>query len=74
MRPSGIHDVRIATKKLRYALEIARDAGVRGREAVVESLKRHQERLGHLHDLQMLLKHVRETEGVARRRFDESTT
>ena len=29
---------------------------------MVRLLKRHQERLGHLHDLQILLKHVRETE------------
>ena len=60
--PERLHDVRIATKKLRYALEIARDAGVTAATPLVKLLKRHQERLGHLHDLQMLLKHVRETE------------
>jgi CHAD domain-containing protein len=60
--PERIHDVRISTKKLRYALEIARDAGVSVAAPLVRLLKRHQERLGHLHDLQMLLKHVRETE------------
>ena len=60
--PERLHEVRISTKKLRYALEIARDAGVAGAAPLVRSLKRHQERLGHLHDLQMLLKHVRETE------------
>lgn len=60
--PERIHDVRISTKKLRYALEIASDAGVAASTPLVRVLKRHQERLGRLHDLQMLLKHVRETE------------
>jgi len=60
--PGRLHAVRIATKKLRYALEIARDAGVSAAMPLVKLLKRHQERLGHLHDLQILLKHVRETE------------
>ena len=60
--PERIHDVRIATKKLRYALEIAREAGLTGAVPLVRSLKRHQQRLGRLHDLQSLLKHVREAE------------
>jgi len=60
--PERLHEVRISTKKLRYALEIARDAGVTVATPLVKLLKRHQERLGHLHDLQMLLKHVRATE------------
>ena len=62
--PERLHHVRIATKKLRYALEIAADAGVRSATPLVRVLKRHQERLGHMHDLQMLLKHVRETEAA----------
>ncbi len=62
--PERIHDVRISTKKLRYALEIARDAGVTAASPLVRILKRHQERLGALHDLQMLLKHVREAEAL----------
>ena len=62
--PERLHEVRISTKKLRYALEIARDAGVTAATPLVRVLKRHQERLGHLHDLQMLLKHVRETEAT----------
>ena len=60
--PERLHVVRISTKKLRYALEIARDADVAAATPIVRVLKRHQERLGGLHDLQMLLKHVRETE------------
>ena len=61
-RPNAFTKCVSATKKLRYALEIARDAGVTAATPLVRLLKRHQERLGHLHDLQMLLKHVRETE------------
>ncbi len=60
--PDRLHNVRISTKKLRYALEIARDAGVAGTTPLLKTLKRHQERLGHLHDLQLLGKHVRETD------------
>lgn len=60
--PERIHDVRTSTKKLRYALEIAHDAGVTAAAPLVRTLKRHQERLGRLHDLQILLKHVREAD------------
>jgi CHAD domain-containing protein len=60
--PERLHEVRIATKKLRYALEIAADTGVAAATPLVRVMKRHQERLGRLHDLQVLLKHVRKTE------------
>jgi CHAD domain-containing protein len=60
--PERIHDVRISTKKLRYAVEIAKDVGVAGAGPAVSALKKQQERLGRLHDLQSLLKHVRETD------------
>ncbi len=60
--PERLHDVRISAKKLRYVLEIARDAGVTTAIPLLRILRRHQERLGHLHDLQLLLKHVRETD------------
>jgi CHAD domain-containing protein len=60
--PERLHGVRISAKKLRYSLEIARDAGVAGTAPLLKILKRHQERLGDIHDLQTLVKHVRETE------------
>jgi CHAD domain-containing protein len=60
-----LHAVRISVKKLRYALEIARDASVSGVVPLLKVLKRHQERLGHLHDLQVLLMHVREADALA---------
>lgn len=58
--PERIHDVRVAIKKLRYALEIAGDAGQAGVPPLLRALKREQDRLGHLHDLESLLKHVKE--------------
>lgn len=73
--PERIHDVRISTKKLRYALEIAHDAGVAAAAPLVRTLKRHQERLGRLHDLQILLGHVREADAspVAGSRVNDLT-
>jgi CHAD domain-containing protein len=57
--PERIHGVRVVTKKLRYALEIADEVGQPDAKALVKVLKKQQDRLGHLHDLQALLKHVR---------------
>lgn len=56
--PEALHQVRIATKKLRYALEIAAEAGVKAAAPLVAKLKRMQDALGTLHDLQILQGHV----------------
>jgi CHAD domain-containing protein len=64
--PERIHGVRVATKKLRYALEIAADAGQAAIAPQLKALKREQERLGHLHDLQSLLKHVQRAQASPR--------
>jgi CHAD domain-containing protein len=56
--PEQLHRVRIAAKKLRYALEVAFDAGVKSAAAPVRTIKRTQETLGTLHDLQVLQAHV----------------
>ena len=56
--PDRLHEVRIATKKLRYALELALDTGIRSAHALVTALKRLQETLGRLNDLNVLLRHV----------------
>lgn len=56
--PEQLHQVRIAVKKLRYGLELAVDAGVTAATPLVRTLKRVQEVLGTLHDLQVLQKHV----------------
>lgn len=55
-----LHVVRIALKKLRYALELADEvAGTRG-DAELRTLKRGQDLLGRMHDLQMLTERVRQ--------------
>jgi CHAD domain-containing protein len=56
--PEQLHRVRIATKKLRYGLELASDAGAKAAAAPVRTVKRAQETLGTLHDLQILQIHV----------------
>jgi CHAD domain-containing protein len=53
-----LHDVRIATKKLRYALELIADARIAPVRPLVNTLKRAQETLGKLHDLQVIEQHV----------------
>jgi len=56
--PEQLHQVRIAAKKLRYAMELAYDAGIKPASAPVRTVKRAQEALGRLHDLQVLQTHV----------------
>jgi CHAD domain-containing protein len=53
--PERLHDVRIALKKLRYAAELAREAGRRRVTADIAVLKAAQDLLGRLHDLEVLL-------------------
>jgi CHAD domain-containing protein len=48
--PEALHDVRIAAKKLRYALEIARTTRVTGAAAAATGSGKHQDLLGRLHD------------------------
>jgi CHAD domain-containing protein len=52
--PERLHAVRIAAKKLRYGLELAADSGIQEAAASLRTLKRAQEMLGKLHDLQVL--------------------
>lgn len=56
--PEHLHKVRIAAKKLRYGMELAYDAGVKAAAAPVRTVKRVQETLGKLHDLQVLQSYV----------------
>jgi CHAD domain-containing protein len=56
--PERLHAVRIAAKKLRYALELAADSGARAAVPLVRTIKRAQDMLGRLHDLQILQSHV----------------
>jgi CHAD domain-containing protein len=59
--PDRLHDVRIAIKKLRYTLELgppARDGRPRN-AAALRVLKRLQDLLGRMHDLEMLIARTR---------------
>ena len=57
--PERLHVVRIAAKKLRYAVEVGAEASRMDRRAELRVLRRTQDMLGHLHDLQMLIERVR---------------
>jgi CHAD domain-containing protein len=56
--PEHLHEVRIAAKKLRYALELAADVRIPDARRLVGAMKNAQELLGRLHDLQILQTHV----------------
>ena len=56
--PEGLHQVRISAKKLRYALEIADESGAAPCADTLRAIKRVQDALGRLHDLQILQHHV----------------
>jgi CHAD domain-containing protein len=60
--PERLHEVRIASKKLRYGLELAFDSGVKQAGAHVRTIKRAQDLLGKLHDLQVLQTHIAEAQ------------
>ncbi len=49
-RVNELHDLRIATKRLRYTLEIFSDVLPEGTNAILEEVTRIQEELGNLHD------------------------
>jgi CHAD domain-containing protein len=55
-----LHDVRIALKKFRYALEISCEAAGLEPSADIRTLKKYQDTLGRMHDLQVLLDRIRE--------------
>ena len=56
--PDHLHAVRIAGKKLRYALEVVASTSAVEVAPELRLLKRVQERLGVMHDYQILLEHV----------------
>jgi CHAD domain-containing protein len=63
--PERLHQVRIAVKKLRYALEIVRDLSGSRAEARIRTLKRSQDVLGRMHDLEVLIARTRTLQGAA---------
>jgi triphosphatase len=64
--PGRLHDVRIAVKKLRYAVELEAEVSSDGKLTPhLRTLKRNQERLGRLHDRQVLIDQVRQVQASA---------
>ena len=57
--PERLHVVRIAVKKLRYALELSVELAGLKTDADLRALKRTQKVLGRMHDVQMLIERVR---------------
>jgi len=60
--PERLHDVRIAVKKLRYAAELAAEIAGDKSTPDIRLLRRVQDTLGRLHDLQVLIDQVREVQ------------
>ena len=58
--PERLHKVRIATKKLRYALELDAELAKVRSTPELRQLRKTQDLLGHLHDLQVLIDRTRE--------------
>ena len=56
--PNRSHGVRLAIKKLRYALEIAQATGLWRMPAALRCLKRAQDALGNAHDRELLIKRL----------------
>jgi len=57
-----LHRVRIEAKKLRYALEIHRELTHSRSTARINRLKHHQDLLGRVHDLEVLIERTREVQ------------
>jgi CHAD domain-containing protein len=64
--PDRLHEVRIAVKKLRYAMELARQVSRSRAVARIRKLKEAQDLLGHMHDLEVLIARVRALQGSAK--------
>jgi CHAD domain-containing protein len=61
--PDRLHDVRIAVKKLRYAVELVRELSGSRAMAAIRSLKEAQDHLGRMHDLEVLIARTRAVQG-----------
>jgi len=58
--PERLHGVRISLKKLRYAVELSHEITGRRADVDIRTLKRGQDLLGRMHDLQVLVERVRQ--------------
>jgi CHAD domain-containing protein len=64
--PDRLHQVRIAVKKLRYTLEIAKELSRSRAAARLRMLKAVQDLLGRMHDLDVLIMRIRAFQGSDR--------
>src|SRR5262245_379898 len=64
--PNRLHRVRIATKKLRYTLEVADATGIRVDAAVMRDLRKAQDLLGRVHDIDVARRVVQRLDGTAK--------
>jgi CHAD domain-containing protein len=62
--PNRVHRVRIATKKLRYTLEVAAATGIRVDTKVMRELRKVQDLLGRVHDIDVARRVVQRLEGA----------
>jgi CHAD domain-containing protein len=61
--PDRLHQVRIALKKLRYAMEIARELRRSRSAGPIRTLRAAQDLLGRMHDLEVLIIRIRALQG-----------
>jgi CHAD domain-containing protein len=61
--PDRLHEVRIAVKKLRYSMEVLRELRRSRATARIAALKRVQDLLGRMHDLEVLIARTRAVQG-----------
>ncbi len=57
--PDRLHDVRIAAKKLRYALELVQSVGQVQQAARLKTLRQTQDLLGRMHDVEVVIARIR---------------
>ena len=63
--PVAIHELRIAVKRYRYALEIIDQPGVKGARSAISAARAIQTDLGRLHDLDVLIQLIEQEAGAA---------
>ena len=61
--PDRLHEVRVAVKKLRYALEVSHELSGSRATARIRTLKEAQDLLGGMHDHEVLIARVRGVQG-----------
>jgi CHAD domain-containing protein len=61
--PDRLHEVRIGVKKLRYAMELARELSGSRAVAALQTLKETQDLLGRMHDFEILIARTRGVQG-----------